>query len=282
MHRVSHRLVVRVLVAALAVTSAVALTAQPRTDIGAFVWYDLVTTDSASAREFYGKLLGWTFSDTDRNGRPYVIAHSGGRAIGGIVAIEPGAEAGSQWISYFVVDDVERVARDAVDAGGRLLVPPTKVASGRAAVVTDPQGAPVGFGSVKLPIPVVSSAPVGQFFWTDYLATDSAAALRFYERVAGLTPEAPSPQASGGYVVLRNGQPRAGLFALPAGTDSVRSHWLPYVRVADAAAAAAQASSLGGRVLLAPSPALRNGTLAIVADPSGAAIGLQKFPIEAP
>ena len=52
--------------------------------------------------------------------------------------------------------------------------------------------------------------------------------------------------------------------------------------MADAAAAAKKAEALGGRILLAPKPEVRNGTLAIVTDPSGAALALQKWPIEEP
>jgi hypothetical protein len=37
-------------------------------------------------------------------------------------------------------------------------------------------------------------------------------------------------------------------------------------------------TGLGGRVLLEPSAQHRKGSLAIVADPSGAVVALQKFP----
>jgi predicted enzyme related to lactoylglutathione lyase len=37
--------------------------------------------------------------------------------------------------------------------------------------------------------------------------------------------------------------------------------------------------SLGGKVVLAPRPDIRNGTLAVVADPSGAVLALQKWPL---
>jgi predicted enzyme related to lactoylglutathione lyase len=48
--------------------------------------------------------------------------------------------------------------------------------------------------------------------------------------------------------------------------------------VADPAALAARAASLGGTVLLAPDPDVRKGSLAVVADPSGAIVALQKYP----
>jgi hypothetical protein len=37
-------------------------------------------------------------------------------------------------------------------------------------------------------------------------------------------------------------------------------------------------AGLGGKVLLAPRPDLRKGSLAVVADPAGAVVALQKYP----
>jgi predicted enzyme related to lactoylglutathione lyase len=249
---------------------------------GAFVWYDLVTTQGTLSRDFYERLFGWTFQTTTRNGRPYAIARSGNRPVGGILTVEPGPNAGSQWVSYVIVDDVDKAAEAARTAGSRVVAPPTNIASGRAAVVIDPQGAPIGFGRTTLPAPSVAEATVGQFFWTDYLARDGDAALRFYQRLAGYTVDTPAPLAGGSYLVLRNGRPRAGLFVLPDSVTHIRSHWLPHVRVADPAASATRAKELGGHVLLAPRADVRKGTLAIVSDPMGAPIALQKFPIEEP
>jgi predicted enzyme related to lactoylglutathione lyase len=47
-----------------------------------------------------------------------------------------------------------------------------------------------------------------------------------------------------------------------------------FVRVADVKAAAANAISLGGRVLVAPSDAPTEYWRAVIADPTGAVIGL--------
>jgi hypothetical protein len=49
--------------------------------------------------------------------------------------------------------------------------------------------------------------------------------------------------------------------------------------VADPDASAARAAQLGGRTLLAPRAELRNRTLALIADPSGAVLALQKWPL---
>jgi predicted enzyme related to lactoylglutathione lyase len=49
--------------------------------------------------------------------------------------------------------------------------------------------------------------------------------------------------------------------------------------VDDPAAVSARVTALGGRVILPPSPGIRNGTVAIVADPTGGAVALQKWPL---
>jgi predicted enzyme related to lactoylglutathione lyase len=42
---------------------------------------------------------------------------------------------------------------------------------------------------------------------------------------------------------------------------------------------AARVASLGGRVLIPPSSGIRGGTLAVVLDPAGGAMALQKWPL---
>ena len=68
------------------------------------------------------------------------------------------------------------------------------------------------------------------------------------------------------------------MFRLPDTRKNVPPNWLPYVLVADPAALAARVEGLGGRVLLSPQPEHRKGSLAVVADPTGAVVALQKFP----
>jgi predicted enzyme related to lactoylglutathione lyase len=59
--------------------------------------------------------------------------------------------------------------------------------------------------------------------------------------------------------------------------DDVRSIWIPYVRVEDPDAVAERAVALGGKIVIPPRPEVRNGTLAVVLDPSGAPVALQKW-----
>ena len=77
---------------------------------GKFVWHALFTADVASARKFYGELLGWQFESPD-GAEHYSIIRSGGMPIGAMVEVKP--EAGvrvDQWISFLSVEDVDRAA----------------------------------------------------------------------------------------------------------------------------------------------------------------------------
>ncbi|HSQ70341.1 MAG TPA: VOC family protein [Steroidobacteraceae bacterium] len=243
---------------------------------GEFVWRDLVTSDPAAARRFYGELLGWTFEETTAFGRPYLLAKQDGRYVGGIVQMSSGNDrGGSQWLSYMSVANVESALGAVEAAGGRRILGPVEVSGvGRAALVWDSQGAPLGLAEVGERLDGMASGDGnGEFFWMEYLANDVPAALAFYKDLAGYEVEAHAATAVP-YYLLKSGSAQAGLFQNPVA--GVTPNWLAYVRVADPAALAAKVPSLGGRVIIAPSSGLRDGTLAVIADPTGAVIALQK------
>lgn len=251
---------------------------------GKFVWHDLLTTDAPAVEKFYGGLLGWTFEAQAGRQNPYKVARLAGVPVGGIVDVSARkAEVpASVWLSYVSVPDVDKAVAEVKDRSGKVLREPAEVGVyGRAAVVVDPQGALFGLARIaKGDPPDEPPVPVGAFLWMEYVAEDVPGALAFYGGVFGYTPEkVDGASANVEYHALKaSGAPRAGLYERP--WKELRSNWLPYVRVADAAAAAKKAEELGGRVVLAPKPEVRNGTLAIVTDPSGAAVALQQWPIE--
>lgn len=248
---------------------------------GRFVWHDLVTRDPAACRKFYGELLGWDFKETTRNGRPYVLARSGGRYVSGIAAAPTDAPEGpAVWLPYLAVKDLEVRLTHAREAGSELLVSPISLEPyGRVAVIRDPQRAPLGLVALFRDVPADAEPVVGRFFWDEYLARDASAALAFYKGLTGWNDVVTEEKGGIAYHVLRNAGSRAGLFQLPPGVSGIEPNWLPYVRVDDPAALAARVPSLGGRVLISPSSGIRGGTLAVVTDPTGAALALQKWPL---
>jgi uncharacterized protein len=249
--------------------------------VGRFVWHDLVTDDTEASRTFYAALLGWEFESTTRNGRPYLIARSGGQVAGGIVRRNEARTGPATWLSYLSVADLDQAIGQVTSAGGKVVLSPAAVgAYGRVAVVQDPQGAPLGLAGVTGALPAEpAQPPLHRFFWMEHLAKDGPAALAFYKSLAGYESSIPAGEPGREYHVLKRQRSRAGLLQLPPEMKGVEPNWLPYVRVEDAAALAAKAVSLGGKVLIEPRADVRKGTLAIVTDPRGAALALQKWPL---
>jgi uncharacterized protein len=253
----------------------------PSETVGRFVWHDLVTDDPAASQAFYAGLLGWEFEATTRNGRPYLLARSGGAVVGGIVRRNDTRTGPATWLSYLSVADLDQAIARVTSGGGKLVLGPTAVgAYGRVAVVLDPQGAPLGLAGVTGTLPAEPvQPPLHRFFWMEHLAKDGPAALAFYKALAGYQSTV-APSATGvEYHVLQRQRARAGLLQLPPEMKDVLPNWLPYVRVEDPSALAAKAASLGGKVAIEPRPAVRNGSLAVVIDPRGAALALQKWPL---
>ena len=201
--------------------------------------------------------------------------------MGGIVLLKPqsGETPVAQWLSYVNVADVDRAAAAfSAAAAGCIRGPLNAKKNLRVAAVADAQGAPLGLANRG---PEVDSAGVPglhRWLWMEYVALDPEAALKFYGDAAGSAMRRRRRATTPPTTCSTTDRPRAGLFRSP--WERKTSAWLPYVRVEDPAAMAARVVQLGGTVALAPRPEIRNGSLAIVLDPSGAPMALQKFPFQ--
>jgi predicted enzyme related to lactoylglutathione lyase len=244
------------------------------------VWHDLVTTDLDAAKRFYGGLFGWTFQDFDVAAGRYALASLGGKPVAGI--LHPGRREVnvSQWITYFSVEDVDAAARAGEQAGAKLAVPPRDIANqGRAALLVDPQGAPVAVARLAGGDPAPAPPPVNGWLWVDLWTPDPAASSAFYRALLGLEPDAVDLGGAPYTVLGRGERAYAGMIRIPQ--PEIRPNWLPIVRVGDAQRIADRAAQLGGRVLFAPRPEVRGGKAAIVADPTGGAVAVHVWDVAA-
>ena len=246
---------------------------------GKFVWHDLITDDVQAVKAFYGGLLGWSFEKTTRpGGGDYTIAFSGDRPVAGIVALDDPADADySRWLGYLSVSDVDEAVDITRSVGGSAVVGPLDLPGiGRAAAVRDPQGAVVGLIRSDLGDPDDSLAPgPGLVVWNEMLASDDAEATGFYTTIGGLQARE-EPRSGGVYrVLVSQGRDRAGVMQRP--NDNIEPFWLTHFAVEDVNEATRRAEALGGEVLLGPDPGLRNGTIALVVDPTGAVLALQQW-----
>lgn len=250
---------------------------------GKFVWHNLVTSDGEAARQFYGALFGWEF-EVEEDGRYSVITYEG-RNLGGILdaSKDGNMPKAGHWLSAMSVPDLESSLAAVRAAGGKELEAIIHVAGvGQVVTVADADGALLHLLSPEHGDPPDVEPAVHTWLWHELLANHAERELEFYEAAFGYRVEPLKKDPSAEYRVLwSSGEARAGVMKNPF--ENTRSVWIPYVRVEDPAALAERVPGLGGRVVLAPSQELRDSTLALVLDPSGAPVALQKWsPEEGP
>ncbi len=245
---------------------------------GKFVWADLVTDDVPAARKFYAQLFGWKFWDMGS----YTIAANGDRPLCGMFQRPRPADrpqAKPRWFGYISVKDIEKAQRAVRDAGGRELAAPQKMPKrGEQAVFADAEGAVFGVVKSSSGDPEDFLAEPGDWVWVELLSRDARKAAEFYRTVAGYKiVENTATNRLSDYVLSSEGYARATVRGIPKERAQVEPNWLLFVRVKNLGETVAQTKQLGGRVLLEPSAQLFDGKLAIIADPTGAAIGLLEW-----
>lgn len=260
--------------------SGMSFSDQPLT--GKVIWNDLVTDDFEAAKRFYGGLFDWTFSAARTiDGNEYVVARNGDVFVAGILGVEARSDGTkiSRWLPYLSVRDVDDAVARSVSGGSVVAVAAREVNLGRVAAIIDPEGAVVGLATSDIGDPDDSTtrAAPGRVVWSELLSRDPAAAAEFYRLLAGFDVEV--IERRGGQYTLLNAQGvnRAGIMEMPA--DDIAPAWLTYFGVDDPQRAAAKAKELGGTVVVPPSPDVREGTMAVVTDPAGAVLVLQKVPM---
>jgi predicted enzyme related to lactoylglutathione lyase len=249
---------------------------------GAFVWHDLITHDIEAAQEFYGGLFGWEFVNAaDREGHPYVLAKLDGRYAAGILQLEQPNDGSlySRWLGYMTVNDIDTALSTAYSAGGNVVESSRTIAEvGKVAAIQDSQNAVLGLVETRFdPSKITLRNTNGAIVWDELLASDSSDAADFYSSLAGYKTNT-IERRSGLYILLESGETRrAGILQNPF--DATDPFWLSYIAVSDPAAIAAKTQALGGKVLIAPSAELRDGTMALIQDPEGVVLALQKWPL---
>jgi len=250
--------------------------------IGQFVWYDLLTNDLQGAKRFYGGLFGWTFDDGGEESPVFTTILHHGRPIGGIAATQEMRRDVnvSQWVSNLSVADVDQAVETVRRLGGTVEAEPQELPNrGRVAVVRDNQRALLALVSSPTGDPPLDRTEVGGWFWTELWTRDAGASLAFYQELGGYQHIEYDGGTGGDYYMLQRAEDNvAGVLAY--NLETVEPNWLPYILVEDPVSLVERVEELGGRVLFPPNPDIREGSVAVIADPSGAAVTIQKWPPE--
>jgi uncharacterized protein len=190
------------------------------------------------------------------------------------------SSAKPRWLGFISVANVERAKEAVTKAGGRVLAPPQKIPKrGEQAVFADAEGALFGVVKSSAGDPGDFLADPGDWIWIQLLSRDGRKAAEFYRQVGGyeILENTTSNQVSD-YVLTSEGYARATVRTIRTDDQKLRPTWLLFVRVKNVDESVALARQLGGKVWIEPKPELFDGKVAVIADPTGGALGIMEWP----
>jgi uncharacterized protein len=239
-----------------------------------FVWYELVTSDTAAAEAFYGKVVGWDVQAFDGSGQAYKILSMKGKGVGGVMPLPEGMSQ-PFWMGYVGTSDIDAAVVKLKGAGGSVHRAFDIPNVGRIALVADPQG--VGFamiqGASAGPSEAFDQSAPGHGNWHELHTTDWRAAFDFYAGQFGWTKGAALDMGPMGTYQLfeANGVQIGGMMN---STNFPRPMWLYYFGTGNIDDAAERVIDEGGAILHGPSEVPGGGFIVQARDPQGAMFAL--------
>jgi predicted enzyme related to lactoylglutathione lyase len=246
---------------------------------GRFVWYELLTTDIAAAKAFYGEVVGWGARDASTPDLAYTLFSAGEAPVSGLMGLPEEARkmgATPRWVGYVAVDDLDETVDRIRRLGGAVYVPPTDTNVGRISVVADPQTANLALiNGLKLrPSQPAEFDRPGRVGWHELAAADSKKAFGFYGELFGWQqPGDETPRPDSYRLFSADGQTIGGMSTKHPKVPV--PFWLYYFNVDDIDMAAEHVRSGGGLIFQGPTEIPGGNWIARCVDPQGAMFGLQ-------
>lgn len=246
---------------------------------GAPCWIDLTTRGLDQAKEFYGELFGWSFSDMGPEFGGYNIVSKDGADIGGAMEFNADfmpADTPDSWGVYFSVEDINAtLEKMKADGATPIMEPMTVETQGTNVFVIDPTGAGVGLWQPMDRIGFDRWGEPGFPAWFELHTRDFDTATQFYTSTLGVQAGANEMGEGMRYHTLDvDGEAHAGIWdvngVLP---DEVPGGWNVYINVADVDATLEKTRKLGGTVSMEPEDT-EYGRMAVIQDPNGVALSV--------
>ncbi|GAA2297911.1 VOC family protein [Streptomyces violaceusniger] len=265
-------------------------------------WADVLLSDLAAGRRFYGELFGWTFQEIATDYGTFTRALLGGKDVAGLVP-KPDGRMPTVWNIYFAARDAAATAVRIREAGGRVITPPVWIDEFCVmATAADPGGAVFGIWQAGSHTGFARRGTPGSYGWTEVHTRQPRAVDAFYRAVFGygMTPAAPTsaapperpPAPPPGAPPPAEGSPADVVLWTPRGEPPdprhaiggrvvmgeeypavLPAHFLTYFVVADCDQTSRTAHRLGGQVLKTTEDT-PYGRFAVLTDNQGAAFAV--------
>jgi len=247
-----------------------------KSNLGHFVWHELMTSDDAAASAFYADLFGWAVSTAG----DYTMFTTRQGMIGGAGKLPaPMAASGvpPHWLGVVEVADVDATVALSRELGGRVLMPPMDVPqAGRMALITEPSGAPLKLLAPQEHKPLHDPNKAGEFVWNELLSGDASRSFAFCEKLFGWKKSSEFDMgATGKYLLFGAGGPDfGGMFTKPPEVPA--PVWMYYVHVTKLDSTLERATAKGATVIAGPMSVPMNGRIVQLKDPQGAMFALHE------
>ncbi|WP_295636566.1 VOC family protein [Novosphingobium sp.] len=254
---------------------------------GAFIWYELMTSDANAAARFYGDVVGWTIAgqpDPKADMDYRMIGRDDGGQAGGMLQLSPAMQehgACPIWLPYFHVADVDAAIAAMAADGANLVMPAVDHEVGRFAMLSDPQG--VAFYLMKPKPPAGMENMASDVFapntaqhvaWNELASPDLAGAKAFYGKHFGFTFDNVMPMGPmGDYCFIDHHGMQLGAI-MQRHDESAPAQWLLYFRVPNVTSAKAAIETGGGTVTSGPHEVPGGDHVVMAIDPQGARFGV--------
>jgi predicted enzyme related to lactoylglutathione lyase len=217
-------------------------------------WMDLLTSDTGRAREFYGRVFGWTAAEASPEFGGYFMFFNDGAPVAGCMPVMTGMDIADVWGTYLATRDAQATLAAVAEHGGTVRVPAEPVADlGTQAVLEDPDGARIGIWQADTfpGFGLIGTGKPGTPAWFELHARNYAAAVAFYRGALGWAPKVMGDTPEFRLSAIEDGrQTVAGIMdATGYLTEGEAPSWDIYVSVADTDKTLALAAELGGRVI---------------------------------
>lgn len=113
-----------------------------------FVHLELNTPDAAKAKEFYGKMFGWEFTDNDMGPAGVYTTFKPAEGPGGGLFSAPTGDHG--WMAYIGVEDIKAATEQARKLGAEVCLDSHEIPNvGWMSVLKDPTGCSIAIFQPK-------------------------------------------------------------------------------------------------------------------------------------
>lgn len=249
-------------------------------DYGQIVWRDLISPDPEISAKFYQNVFGWSTKKTGTEEEPYWLFSLNGKPVAGMYKMrESSKNAGGEWLSYFSVNSPGDIINKSKSNGGNLVLKQTDIPGrGKVALISDPQGAYFAMIKSYNGDPLINRTTEFNFLWSELWSNDMAKSEDFYKTIFNSQIKNQKDDERDYIVMINNNKPAFGIIKNPV--ENIRSHFIQYILVNDVKGIEKKAKDAGAKIIIPSDSTIRNGTVSVFADPAGAPIAIQKWPVE--